>query len=218
MIGDDPRYLTPERLALVSATFPRENGPAVPEDLFTGDLGAPPSVQRYDFPDASVFAVFNIGKAPISRTLRRKGVFVLFDFFNASMLNRHRGEVEVTVPPESVRIYQLNDFACAPQVIGSSTAFTGRDATGAWNETTSTLSIEVRRPRRESGIVYLFVPPGWHFENIRQGRIGKGMNTGELVVAVPFETGEDGVWKAEIRFGRHAVPAEAARSEAVRFG
>ena len=218
MIGDDPRYLTPERLALVTATFPRENGPAVPEDLFTGDLGAPPSVQRYDFPDASVFAVFNTGKAPIRRTFRRKRAFVLFDYFDAAMRNRHRDEVEVTVPPESVRIYRLTDFAGTPQVIGSSTAFTGRDATGSWKGTTSSLAIEVRRPRQERGIVYLFAPPGWHLENIRQGRIGKDMNSGELVVAVPFETGEDGFWKAEIRFSRHAVSAEASRSEAVRFG
>jgi hypothetical protein len=80
------------------------------------------------------------------------------------------------------------------------------------------LAIEVRRPRQERGIVYLFAPPGWHLENSRQGRIGKDMNSGELVVAVPFETDEDGVWKAEVRFGRHAVSAEASRSEAVRFG
>ena len=142
-------------------------------------------------------------------------------FYNAASYythGRHRDEVEVMVPPESVRIYRLNEFVCAPRVIGSSTAFTGRDATGAWNETTSSLSIEVRRPQRERGIVYLFAPPGWHLENIRQGRIGKDMNSGELAVAVPFETSEDGVWKAEIRFGRHTVPAEASKSEAVRFG
>ena len=218
MIGDDPRYITPERLALVTATFPRMDGPATPEDLFTGDLGALPSVLRYDFPDSSVFAVFNMGKVPIRRTLKRKGVFVLFDYFNAQMRNRHRDEVEITVPPESVRIYRLSDFAHAPQVIGTSTAFTGCDAKGSWNGAASTLSIEVRRPQRERGIVYLFAPPGWHLENIRQGRIGKDMNTDELIVAVPFETGEDGVWKREIRFERHPVSGKTARNEAERFG
>ena len=218
MFGDDPRDMTSERLALVTATFPRENRSAVPEDLFTGELGAPPSIQRYDFSDASVFAVFNTGKNPIRRTLRRKGVFVLFDYFDAQMRNRHRDAVEVTVPPESVRIYRLNDFARAPQVIGSSTAFTGRDAKGAWDGTSSTLSIEVRRPRRERGLVYLFAPPGWHLYDITRGRIGKDMNTEELVVAVPFETDDDGVWKTNIRFGRHPVSEDASRSEAERFG
>ena len=218
MFGDDPRDITSERLALVTATFPREKTPAVPEDLFTGKTGSPPSVLRYDFPDASVFAVVNIGKEPIRRTLRRKGVFVLFDHFNAHMLNRHRDEVVVTVPPESVRIYRLSDYVRAPQVIGSSTAFTGRDAKGSWDVATLTLSVEVRRPRRERGIVSLFAPPGWHLESRRQGRIGKDMNTEELVVAVPFETDDSGAWKTDIRFGRHHVSEEGSRNEADRFG
>ena len=218
MFGDDPRDITPERLALVKATFPREKTPAVPEDLFMGETGAPPSILRYDFPDSCVFAVVNTGKEPIRRTLRRKGVFVLFEHFDARMLNRHRDEVAVTVPPESVRIYRLNGFTRAPQVIGSSTSFTGRDAEGVWNAATSTLSVEVRRPQRERGIVYLFAPPGWHFENIQQGRIGKDMNTEELVVAVPFETDDGGVFKTDIRFGRHPVSEEESRNEAERFG
>ena len=218
MFGDDPRDITPERLALVTATFPRESLPAVPEDLFTGASGAPPSVLRYDFPDASVFAVFNIGKSPIRRSLTRKGTFVLFDYFDARMRSRHRDKAEVVVPPESVRVYRLCDYARAPQVIGSSTAFTGRDAKGEWDAATSTLSVAVRRPQRERGVVYLFAPPGWHLENIQQGRIGKDMNTEELVVAVPFETDDDGVFKADIRFGRHPVSDEELRNEADRFG
>lgn len=117
-----------------------------------------------------------------------------------------------------MRIYRLCDFTHAPQVVGSSTAFTGRDAKGAWDGESSTLSVEVRRPRRERGIVYLFAPPGWHLENVRQGRIGKDMKTEELVVAVPFETDDDGVWRTEIRFGRHPVSEKASRSEAERFG
>ena len=218
MFGDDPRDITPERLALVTATFPRESLPAVPEDLFTGELHTPPSVLRYDFPDASVFAVVNMGKETIRRTLKRKGVFVLFDYFDARMRNRHRDEVTVEVPPESVRIYRLCDFARMPQAIGSSTAFTGRDANGIWDAATSTLSVTMRRPQRERGVVYLFAPPGWHLENISQGRIGKDMNTEELVVAVPFETDDDGVWKADIRFGRHPISDKESRNEADRFG
>ena len=218
MFGDDPRDISPERLALVTATFPRESGPAVPEDLFTGELGSPPSVLRYDFPDASVCAVVNLGKEPIRRTLRRKGVFVLFDYFDARMRNRHRDEAVVTVPPESVRVYRLNDFARTPQLIGSSTAFTGRDAKASWDDRTSTLSVAVKRPRRERGIVYLFAPPGWHLANAAQGRIGKDAGTGELVVAVPFETDEDGNWRADIRFGRHPASEVEARNEAERFG
>ena len=218
MFGDDPRDITPERLALVTATFPRESLPAVPEDLFTGELHTPPSVLRYDFPDASVFAVVNMGKKTIRRTLKRKGVFVLFDYFDARMRNRHRDEVTVEVPPESVRIYRLCDFARAPQVIGSSTAFTGRDANGIWDAATSTLSVTMRRPQRERGVVYLFAPPGWHLENISQGRIGKDMNTEELVVAVPFETDDDGVWKVDIHFGRHPISDSKSRNEAERFG
>lgn len=218
MFGDDPRDITPERLALVTATFPREKMPAVPEDLFTGELGQPPGVLRYDFPDASVFAVVNMGKEPVRRTLRRKGVFVLFDFFDVRMRNRHRDEVVVTVPPESVRIYSLNDFKRTPQVIGSSTAFTGRDVNGSWNAATSTLSIKVSRPRRERGIVYLFAPPGWHLVNITEGRIGKDMDTEELVIAVPFETDDGGVWKTGIRFNRHPISDEDSRNEAERFG
>ena len=218
MFGDDPRDISTERLALVTATFPRESGPAVPEDLFTGELGSPPSVLRYDFPDASVCAVVNLGKEPIRRTLRRKGVFVLFDYFDARMRNRHRDEAVVTVPPESVRVYRLNDFARTPQLIGSSTAFTGRDAKASWDDRTSTLSVAVKRPRRERGIVYLFAPPGWHLANAAQGRIGKDAGTGELVVAVPFETDEDGNWRADIRFGRHPASEVEARNEAERFG
>ena len=218
MFGDDPRDISTERLALVTATFPRESGPAVPEDLFTGELGSPPSVLRYDFPDASVCAVVNLGKEPIRRTLRRKGVFVLFDYFDARMRNRHRDEAVVMVPPESVRVYRLNDFARTPQLIGSSTAFTGRDAKASWDDRTSTLSVAVKRPRRERGIVYLFAPPGWHLANAAQGRIGKDADTGELVVAVPFETDEDGNWGADIRFGRHPVSKVEARNEAERFG
>ena len=218
MFGDDPRDISPERLALVTATFPRESGPAVPEDLFTGELGSPPSVLRYDFPDASVFAVVNLGKEPIRRTLRRKGVFVLFDYFDARMRNRHRDEAVVTVPPESVRVYRLNDFARTPQLIGSSTAFTGRDAKASWDGRTSTLSVAVKRPRRERGIVYLFAPPGWHLANAGQGRIGKDADTGELVVAVPFETDEEGNWSTDIRFGRHPASEIEARNEAERFG
>ena len=218
MFGDDPRDISPERLALVTATFPRESGPAVPEDLFTGELGSPPSVLRYDFPDASVCAVVNLGKEPICRTLRRKGVFVLFDYFDARMRNRHRDEAVVTVPPESVRVYRLNNFARTPQLIGSSTAFTGRDAKASWDDRTSTLSVAVKRPRRERGIVYLFAPPGWHLANAAKGRIGKDADTGELVVAVPFETDEDGNWGADIRFGRHPASDVEARNEAERFG
>ena len=218
MFGDDPRDISTERLALVTATFPRESGPAVPEDLFTGELGSPPSVLRYDFPDASVCAVVNLGKEPIRRTLRRKGVFVLFDYFDARMRNRHRDEAVVTVPPESVRVYRLNDFARTPQLIGSSTAFTGRDAKASWDDRTSTLSVAVKRPRRERGIVYLFAPPGWHLANAAQGRIGKDADTGELVVAVPFETDEEGNWSTDIRFGRHPASDVEARNEAERFG
>ena len=218
MFGDDPRDISPERLALVTATFPRESGPAVPEDLFTGELGSPPSVLRYDFPDASVCAVVNLGKEPIRRKLRRKGVFVLFDYFDARMRNRHRDEAVVTVPPESVRVYRLNNFARTPQLIGSSTAFTGRDAKASWDDRTSTLSVAVKRPRRERGIVYLFAPPGWHLANAAKGRIGKDADTGELVVAVPFETDEDGNWGADIRFGRHPASDVEARNEAERFG
>jgi len=218
MFGDDPRDITPERLALVTATFPRENGPAVPEDLFTGELGSPPSILRYDFPEASVFAVVNMGKEPIRRTLKRKGVFVLFDYFDARMRNRHRDSIEVTVPPESVRIYRLNAFTHTPQLLGSSTALTGRDARASWNGTSSTLSVTVRRPRRERGIVYLFAPPGWHLENISQGRIGKDMNTEEIVIAVPFETDNGGHWNTEIRFLRHPVSEDVKLNEADRFG
>lgn len=218
MFGDDPRDITPERLALVSATFPREAFPAVPEDLFTGESGLPPSVQRYDFPDASVFAVFNIGKTPICRTLRRKGVFVLFDYFDCRMRNRYRDEVEVTIPPESVRIYRLCDFARAPQVIASSTSFTGRDSRGVWDEETMSLTVEVKRPSSERGIVYLFAPPGWHLDNIRQGRIAKDMVSEELVVAIPFKTDDEGNWKQVVRFERHPLPDNIAGSEAERFG
>ena len=124
----------------------------------------------------------------------------------------------MTVPPESVRVYRLNDFARTPQLIGSSTAFTGRDAKARWDDRTSTLSVAVKRPRRERGIVYLFAPPGWHLANAGQGRIGKDADTGELVVAVPFETDEDGNWRADIRFGRHPASEVEARNEAEGFG
>ncbi len=218
MFGDDPRDITPERLALVTATFPREGAPAVPEDLFTGEPGEPPSVLRYDFADASVFAVVNMGPSPIRRTLRRRGVFVLFDYFDARMRNRHRDEVAVSVPPESVRIYRLVDCRKTPQVIGTSSAFTGRDAGGAWDAASGTLAVTVRRPRRERGVVYLFAPPGWHLADTRQGRIGKDVNTEELVVAVPFETDNAGVWERRILFERHALKESDVRNEADRFG
>ena len=45
-----------------------------------------------------------------------------------------------------------------------------------------------------------------------------GLLAAYLVVAVPFETDEEGNWSTDIRFGRHPASDVEARNEAERFG
>lgn len=218
MLGDTIPYLSEARLGLIRRTFPREDGPAVPEDLFTGDVDTPPTVQRYDFGDATVCAVFNLKKHAIRRTLRRKGVFAVWEHFDERLLGRARDAVEVEVPPESVRIFRLAGYAKRPAVLGTSTSFLSRDARSSWDADAKRLTLAVKRPAREKGLVYVFAAPGWCVVNTKDALIAKDMNTEELVIAVPFETDDAGDWTGHLDFGTFKVKDETAKSEADRFG
>jgi len=218
ILADGIAELSEARLALIKATFPREDGPALPEDLFTGDTDTPPTIQRYDFADASVFAVFNLKRHPIKRTLTRQGPFTVWEDFDERMWGRAKDKIEVVVPPESVRIYRLVDYRRHPMALASSTSFTGRDLTGTWDAATKTLKLAVKRPCREKGYAYVFAAPGWNVVNTEAARIAKDMASEELVIAVPFETDDAGTWSGELKFGQYMEEKDPTQAEADRFG
>ena len=84
--------------------------------------------------------------------------------------------------------------------------------------TSMRLTLAVKRPAREKGLVYVFAAPGWCVVNTKDALIAKDMNTEELVIAVPFETDDAGDWTGHLDFGTFKVKDETAKSEADRFG
>ena len=202
MLGDQISLISQERLSMIKKTIPRHTKQAYPEDLFTHKEGKPPRISRYDFPNSSVLAVYNITKEEEIHTLHFKGNFAVWEFWNETFCGSGKDVFEVRIPAGTVRVFHFVKRQEHPCLLATDMhILMGElDTKSEWEE--DTLSLSIKRPAAERGSLFVYVPTGWYVKNTSRYLIVKDGKSEEVIVRVPCTTDDSGQWHGQVTFGK----------------
>ena len=192
MLGDEISQLPAERLRLLRLVFPRFPETARALDLFTS---AEPDYPKFfhlpvraSWDGWDLYAIFNYGREPLTRTISASPASIAWDFWNERYLGVVEKELQVTVPPESVRLVRLSRRRVHPWVIGTNlNVRQGQAEITAcnWSESAHRLDISYRAFPQQEGTIFVHAPSGWSVRNPKGLAIAKDGNDSGLIIAVP---------------------------------
>lgn len=203
MLGDDIRHINPERLNLIKKTLPRSTAVALPLDLFSSLAPKTPTVfhRHIEQPwgDYHLLAIYNMTNAAITRKVKFSELKMnsetkcqVWEFWNEAYAECAIGQLEVEIPPESVRVYRLTEEQAVPQIIGTDMhLIMGEQEIGncVWNKKNLTLEIEATRVAGEVGSIFLHMPGNMRVVNMENCYIARNRDglKGSLVIRVPLQ-------------------------------
>lgn len=209
MLGDDMRYIHPERLALIKKTLPRSPEVAVPMDLFSLPDNEVPQIFRREIhrPWGSwqVYVIFNLTGETKRHRLEPEGKYLAWEFWNERYCGQMAEPSMFEVPSGTVRIFRITPVTGHPQILGTDIHMTMGEMEiedCVWNEAEMSLEVCAVRPRGERGSVFVHVPPGFFIRNTTDCFIAKDANDGNLVLRLPFDFTTDKTRRRKICFGR----------------
>jgi hypothetical protein len=192
MLGDEIGQLPAERLRLLRLVFPRFPEAARALDLFTS---AEPDYPKFfhlpvrtDWDKWDLYAIFNYGAEPITKTIPAATPSIAWDFWNERYLGAVEKGLQVTVQPESVRLIRLSRRRDHPWVIGTNLHVRQGQAEIAacnWSESAHRLDITYRAYPQQEGSIFVEAPAGWSVENPKGLAIAKDGNDNRLIIAIP---------------------------------
>lgn len=192
MLGDDISELPAERLRLLRLVFPRFPEAARVVDLFSSADPDYPKIfhlpVRTSWDEWDLYAVFNYDSQPLTRTLPVSGTSLAWDFWNERYVGTVTKDLQVTVPPESVRLVRLSRLRNHPWVIGTNLNVRqgqGEISSCRWNESTHRLEIGYRAYPQQEGAIFVRAPKGWSVQNPKGIAIAKDGNDEGLILSVP---------------------------------
>jgi hypothetical protein len=192
MLGDEISQLSQERLRLLRLVFPRFPETAQALDLFTSvDPDYPKFFHlpvRTSWDQWDLYAIFNYGSQPLTRTIPASAESIAWDFWNERYLGAVKRELQVTVPAESVRLVRLSRSRPHPWVIGTNLHVRQGQAeitSCAWSDSAHRLEIKYRAYPQQEGAIFVHAPAGWSVENPKGLSIAKDGNDNTLIIGIP---------------------------------
>jgi len=220
MLGDEISQLPAERLRLLRLVFPRFPEAARAIDLFTSVEPDYPKFFHLPIRTAwdkwDLYAIFNYGAEPLTRSIPRSGASIAWGFWNERFLGAGEKELQVTVPPESVRLIRLSRRRDYPWVIGTNLNIRqgqAEIATCKWDEGTNQLDITYRAYPEQEGAIFVHAPAGWSVANPKGLAIAKDGNDEGLIISVSIREPNGSVFisftPAGPRAGLASLPLQA---------
>ncbi len=218
MLGDDLRYIRPERLELIKKTLPRSPEVAVPVDLFTLPDNEVPRMFRHrisrNWGSWQVYVMFNLSEKTEDYRIDADGEFLIWEFWNERYCGQKTGTAAMGIPAGTVRIFRVAPVTGRPQIIGTDMHMAMGEmeiADCVWNEAEMSLEIGAVRPAGESGSVFVHVPCGFFIRNNTDCFVAKDANDASLILRIPYEFTADGICRKKIYFGRIGEETSAAQ-------
>ncbi len=201
MLGDDIDRISEERLAFIRKVFPRYSEVAKPIDLF--DSPAPDYPKLFHlhieggWDDWDLVAVLNYGDQPLTQSIPLQrldmdadATYLLWEFWDQRYLGAISGQLDVTVPPSSARLYRLIRRPDHPCLLSTDMhVLQGHFelAEVAWDAATMTLAGTASRPVGETGSLFIWAPEGLYVTNPQALWIAKDDNDKSLIIRHPFD-------------------------------
>ncbi len=217
MLGDDLRYITPDRLRLIKQTLPRSIHVARPLDLFTRPAPQSPTLFHRHivraWEDYHVVAVYNLSDAPETREIAFEAFGLasdrpchVWEFWGEAYQGRFRTTMSASIPPESVRVFRITPERDMPQIIGTDMHILMGEceiASCLWDAGERRIEVEAVRPAAEEGSVFLRMPQTMHGININDCYIARNRDgrQGELILRLHFTFTDANPVKTRICFG-----------------
>lgn len=217
-LGDNIRLIPEQRLALIKKTFPRHKEQAYPEDLFTHKEGNPPRINRYDFKDSSVIAVYNLTDTQEIHTLKFSGPFSVWEFWSERFCGSYRDSVTVAIPAGTVRVFRLVTTRTHPFLLGSdmNVCMGELDTQTRWEG--DTLYLSVNRYPGDEGVLHVYMPIGYYVVNTETCYVAKDGATDEVIVTIPCKLDSNGHWEGKLQFGIYKEPVlPTSQTDDTRF-
>ena len=201
MLGDDIDRMDEERLALIKMTLPRPREVAFPVDLFDSPAPDHPHLfhrrAKKPWGRFDVLAVYNFGAETLRRRvelaelgLRPDAPYCVWELWNCQYVGRTTGALEAAVPPGSVKVYRLAEYAGAPLLLGTDMHVLMGEMEiedCRWDAARGALEGRAVRPEGERGSVYLLAPENCRVTNPRGLWIAKDARDGSLIVRCLLE-------------------------------
>lgn len=221
MLGDDLRFIDPERLALIKKTLPRTEACARPMDLFDLPDQASPRWFRHrvEKPWGSweVHVFYNLSEESMRFSLPLESKSLLWEFWNQRYLGCHEECFDFDVPAGTVRIVRVASDLEQPQLLGSDmhTAMGEMELLACdWCRESGSLSISATRPLGERGSIFIRVPEGMFIKNSNEFFIAKDAHEGCLIVRVPCDFSKNSQVAKRMLLGKMGLDDRPAKLSA----
>lgn len=197
MLGDDIRWLHPERLALLKKCLPRTHDTARPLDLFQRpqpDDYARVLVLPVTTPWDQYCLVGVVNLDPVTwrttLTARELGLnptvdYSVFDFWQEEYGGRFRGKLTVNVPPLTARLLRIAQVRPHPWLLSTDMHVQqGRVEVTAltWDARKRVLAGTATRPKGETGNLFFLMPPELRLVNHEGHYLMKDGTDGSVII------------------------------------
>jgi hypothetical protein len=212
MLGDDLDRLSEDRLSLIKKCLPRVANHIFPVDLFESVYPDYPKIFHVrletDWDAWDLLALFNYSDDPLRQTISLEKIGLnpdseqtVWEFWNEQFLGTVTGQLDVTLPPHSARVFRLARTRLHPWLLSTDMHVLQGQAeikNVAWDPTGMTLTISAQRPAGETGNLYVLAPSGLRVVNPQGNWIAKDGRNEKLVIRRPFKFGDAPViWRLE---------------------
>jgi hypothetical protein len=216
MLGDDLRFIAPERLNLIKKTLPRSTEIARPLDLFNAENHPPRKFHRHIEKDGcawDIVSIYNMTGVELKESvdLSEFGIAPdrrchIWEFWTESYCGSCTGTLNVTIPPESVRVYRLTAEEDQPVIIGTDMHVLMGEmelSEVKYDKEKRLLTITAERPAGETGSVFLRMPQDICLDKNNSDTCSTARNrdgvSGELILRLPLDFTEPQI-KKELYF------------------
>jgi len=206
-LGDKIAQMAPEQFRYHTINLPATGHAARPLDLFER---AVPEI--YHFPrsrtefDHDLLTLINLTEAPRNYAIplsdmELDGECLVFEFWTKELVEITDGIMKVTLPPLTSRHYSLCRKTDIPQVLGTDFHLSmGALEIGKvqWNKKDSVLSGTIRRPAKETGHIYFYVPERFAIDSAKNS--GARISSVGKVLALDVAAASDPVaWQVGVQ-------------------
>lgn len=171
--SDELCFLPPSRIRLMQQCMPPGNPPMRPLDLFERDIPSVWHIRATNAVEAwDVVGLFNFNSQAERCVVDFQQVgldpnaeHLAFEFWEEKYLGCVKGQLELTLPPESSRIVSLRRAAGHPQLIGTDMHLlqgVHEVRQLQWDPAASKLSGAYHRMPGVTGKAFFYLPEGWY--------------------------------------------------------
>lgn len=212
-VGDDPPGLSAEEVNVLSKLLPPLDAPPRPVDLFEREQPQIWSLPvRSAIGDWVLVALFNwdqtaaqtLTLAPGQYGMNPEGYYTVFGFWEEKYYGLAHGEVPVTVPPGSVRLFSLRPYNGKPMFLSTNRHFSqgATDFTSLkWDEQQNRLEGTFEGVGETDYALRVLVPENYRTESVVVSGNTAQTTQEDNVLTIRFRCAESGpvAWSAAFR-------------------